>query len=341
MQSVGSGGAPAAVDATKRPRQQLEYAKRTDNFLSAVGPGAIWAMDAPALAACFQASELMEKKPKDCAPLLEKMRGATGLDLVSTDACLEEHAQPPWVRLQRNHEREKLKEGSVTMGQIAKFRNLLERLGLGYAALLYRSCHRQSPLMDYRFVSPLGQGGFGFVSRVANRNLPEDAAHIALKLIKVKQHDDEEAALEEIDRTSREMSHHQRAAASSPYVVDMLTWGQIDEEFFFVAMELCEGGDVEKLLNEQPGRGLEAELLWKFYEQLTQGVQAIHEADLIHLDLKPANCTYIARLRDVFFASPARPPRAQFSSRASTARSKCASPTSGSRGSCRATVPVR
>ena len=57
-------------------------------------------------------------------------------------------------------------------------------------------------------------------------------------------------------------------------------------------MELCEGGDVEKLLNEQPGRGLEAELLWKFYEQLTQGVQAIHEADLIHLDLKPANCAY-------------------------------------------------
>ena len=50
MQSVGSGGAPPAVDATKRPRQQLEYAKRTDNFLSAVGPGAIWAMDAPALA---------------------------------------------------------------------------------------------------------------------------------------------------------------------------------------------------------------------------------------------------------------------------------------------------
>ena len=329
---MSDGTAAPAAAATRR---KLEHTKRTDNFLKSVGEHAVWAMGATALATYLQNSELMTRKPY-CEALLEKMRGATGLDLVSTDACLEEHAQPPWVRLQRNHEREKLKEGSVTMGQIAKFRNLLERLGLGYAALLYRSCHRQSPLMDYRFVSPLGQGGFGFVSRVANRNLPEDAAHIALKLIKVKQHDDEEAALEEIDRTSREMSHHQRAAASSPYVVDMLTWGQIDDEFFFVAMELCEGGDVEKLLNEQPGRGLEAELLWKFYEQLTQGVQAIHEADLIHLDLKPANCAYYrSRSRFLLRLTRARPLRAQFSSRSSTARSKCASPTSGSRGSCR------
>ena len=294
MQSVGSGGAPAAVDATKRPRQQLEYAKRTDNFLSAVGPGAIWAMDAPALAACFQASELMEKKPKDCAPLLEKMRGATGLDLVSTDACLEEQEKPPWVRAQRNHEREMLKGGDVTFAQVARLRNFLNHKGIGYAALLYRSCHQHSPLMDYGFVRHKGQGGYGVVYEVANRHLPDDAPHVALKLIKVK-HDDEEAAQEEIDRTAREMSHHQRAAASSPYVVDMLTWGQIDDEFFFVAMELCTGGDVAKLLNEQLGRGLEAELLWRLYEQLAEGLQAIHDADLIHQDLKPANCAFRSR----------------------------------------------
>ena len=292
---MSDGTAAPAAAATRR---KLEHTKRTDNFLKSVGEKAVWAMGATALATYLQNSELMTRKPY-CEALLEKMRGATGLDLVSTDACLEEHAQPPWVRLQRSHEREKLKEGSVTMGQIAKFRNLLERLGLGYAALLYRSCHRQSPLMDYRFVSPLGQGGFGFVSRVANRNLPDDAPHVALKLIKVK-HDDEEAAQEEIEKTAREMSLHQRAAAASQYVVNMHTWGQIAEEYFFVIMDLCEGGDVAKLLYEQPGRGLEAGLLWKFYEQLAEGVQAIHEADLIHLDLKPENCAYIARLRDFF-----------------------------------------
>ena len=251
-------------------------------------------MDATALADCFQASELMEKKPKDCAPLLERMRGATGLDLVSTDVCLEEQEQAPWVKPMRNHEREKLKGGDVTMGQITRLRNFLNDKGVGYAALQYRSCHQHSPLMDYHYVRPLGIGGFGAVFEVANRNLPDAAPHVALKLIKVKCID-EEAAQEEIARTAREMSHHQRAAASSRYVVKMHTWGQIDEEFFFVAMELCTGGDVAKLLNEQLGRGLEAELLWRLYEQLAEGLQAIHDADLIHQDLKPANCAFRSR----------------------------------------------
>ena len=287
---MSDGTAAPAAAATRR---KLEHTKRTDNFLKSVGEKAVWAMGATALATYLQNSELMTRKPY-CEALLEKMRGATGLDLVSTDACLEEHAQPPWVRLQRNHEREKLKGGDVTMHQITRLRNFLNDKGLGYAALQYRSCHQHSPLMDYHYVRPLGIGGYGAVYEVANRNLPDDAPHVALKLIKVK-HDDEEAAQEEIARTAREMSHHQRAAASSRYVVNMHTWGQIDDEFFFVAMELCEDGDVEKLLNEQPGRGLEAGLLWRLYEQLALGLKAIHDAGLIHLDLKPANCAF--RLR--------------------------------------------
>ena len=287
---MSDGTAAPAAAATRR---KLEHTKRTDNFLKSVGEKAVWAMGATALATYLQNSELMTRKPY-CEALLEKMRGATGLDLVSTDACLEEHVQPPWVRLQRNHEREKLKGGDVTIHQITRLRNFLDDKGLGYAALQYRSCHQHSPLMDYHYVRPLGIGGFGAVFEVANRNLPDAAPHVALKLIKVKCID-EEAAQEEIARTAREMSHHQRAAASSRYVVKMHTWGQIDEEFFFVAMELCTGGDVAKLLNEQLGRGLEAELLWRLYEQLAEGLQAIHDADLIHQDLKPANCAFRSR----------------------------------------------
>ena len=73
------------------------------------------------------------------------MRGATGLDLVSADACLESQESAPWVKLLRNHEREKLKGGSVTFAQVTRFRNFLNDKGLGYAALQYRSCHQHSP----------------------------------------------------------------------------------------------------------------------------------------------------------------------------------------------------
>ena len=162
MLSKGAA-APAAAATTRR---KLEHTRRTDNFLKSVGENAIWAMDEAALAACLQNSELMEKKPKDCAPLLEKMRGATGLDLVSTDACLEEQEKPPWVRAQRNHEREMLKGGDVTFAQVARLRNFLNHKGIGYASLLYRSCDQHSPLMDYGFVRHKGQGSYGVVYEV-------------------------------------------------------------------------------------------------------------------------------------------------------------------------------
>ena len=97
MESVGSSaGASPAGPRPSATRLQLEQAKRKDNFLKSVGENAVWAMGATALDTYLQNSELMTRKPY-CEALLEKMRGATGLDLVSTDACLEEHAQPPWA----------------------------------------------------------------------------------------------------------------------------------------------------------------------------------------------------------------------------------------------------
>jgi serine/threonine protein kinase len=135
--------------------------------------------------------------------------------------------------------------------------------------------------MDYRWVQLLGQGGFGQVHEVAHRHKPADAPHIALKLIKAPHNpDDEDAAMEALAKTAREMEHHQRVSDSSEFIVSLLTWGQIGDEFFFVSMELCPGGDVAKLL-ESPdnlGRGLAVDLRWKLYKQIAMGVAAIHEA---------------------------------------------------------------
>ena len=141
--------------------------------------------------------------------------------------------------------------------------------------------------MDYRWVKLLGQGGFGQVHEVANRNLPGSAPHIALKLFKVRHDDDDdEATQQRITRATREMRHHQRAANASEFVVNMYSWGQIDESFLFVSMELCTGGDVKKRLGEIVAG---SDLRLKLYLQISRGVEAIHEAGLIHMDLKPEN----------------------------------------------------
>ena len=104
--------------------------------------------------------------------------------------------------------------------------------------------------------------------------------HLALKLLSTDE--------SKIESTSREMEHHQRAAAMSEFVVDMYTWGQIGDDFMFVSMEYCSGGDIQRLIKQGSGIADDA-LRWKLYMQVCIGVHAIHEADLIHLDLKPAN----------------------------------------------------
>ena len=86
MLSEGAA-APAAAATTRR---KLEHTRRTDNFLKSVGEGAIWAMDETALAACLQNSELMEKKPKDCAPLLEKMHGVDAHGRINASSVVDE-----------------------------------------------------------------------------------------------------------------------------------------------------------------------------------------------------------------------------------------------------------
>ena len=74
-------------------------------------------------------------------------------------------------------------------------------------------------------------------------------AHVALKLVKATSPDDDvDAVAEALAKTAREMEHHQRVADSSEFIVSLLTWGQIGDEYFFVSMELCAGGDVAKLL---------------------------------------------------------------------------------------------
>ena len=221
-------------------------------------------------------------KKIDWAPMHGALSGFDGIDLIARSCS--ESPQPPWVKPTHGNDGQ-LRRAGVTFGQIGHLRTVLNNYGIGFYALLHQSCDRHSPLMDYEWIEKVGEGGFGQVHKVRNRYRKGGAgasgdALVALKLIRVEDEKKMESGV-------KEMAHHQRAAASSEFVVEIFTWGQIGEEFLYVTMEFCAGGDINKLLTRH---GMtDAALRVKLYLQVCKGIAAIHQANLIHMDMKPAN----------------------------------------------------
>ena len=218
---------------------------------------------------------------------MEALRGVDGVGLLT---ICEPIASPPWVRLTKGADGKKLTKQGVSTGQVGKLNVLLNKHGLGYYSVLFQSCDRLSPLMDLEWIEKLGEGSFGQVHRVKNKYRN---AHSAVKLIKV---DDEE----KLANASKEMQHHQKAAEASEFVVKLFKWGQIADDFLFIELELCTGGDIRKTLNstEPPRSGMaDTDLRWKLYMQICRGLEAVHKTGLIHMDLKPENGSLAALAR--------------------------------------------
>lgn len=81
-----------------------------------------------------------------------------------------------------------------------------------------------------------------------------------------------------------------RGAAQQPNVLAYIdSWEQDDA--LYIQTELCELGNFARFLWEY-GRAfprLDEARVWKIFADLSNGLQFIHEAGVIHLDLKPEN----------------------------------------------------
>jgi len=124
----------------------------------------------------------------------------------------------------------------------------------------------------YELVDVLGSGGAGTVWRVW------DHRERAYRAAKVLRQSDGDSLLRFVRETSRQIDH--------PHVVAPSSWSGEDHQVLF-AMPLVRGGSLATLVADHGALpvGWVGELL----RQALEALQVVHDAGLVHRDVKPAN----------------------------------------------------
>ncbi|GAB3421257.1 hypothetical protein GCM10027569_50480 [Flindersiella endophytica] len=152
----------------------------------------------------------------------------------------------------------------------------------------------------YELVDPLGAGGMGSVWRAWDHRA---RAYVAAKVLR----QGDASALLRFVREQSFRIHH-------PNVVTPRNWAGEDERVLFT-MELIRGGTLSLLL-QRYGR-LSPQWVAVLTDQVLAALSAVHEAGLVHRDIKPGNIMLqptgrarpVAKLMDFGVAVPVNEPR--------------------------------
>src|SRR5262245_1588595 len=128
----------------------------------------------------------------------------------------------------------------------------------------------------YRVVKLLGRGGMGAVYRVYDKDLERD---VALKLIRAGIAEDPET----LARFKREIQLSSKVTHRN--VLRVYDLGESDG-IKFLTMQLVSGEDLAAVI--KAGK-LPNDRLLRIFRQICEGLEAAHEQNVIHRDLKPQN----------------------------------------------------
>ncbi len=132
------------------------------------------------------------------------------------------------------------------------------------------------PLLHYRLVEPIGEGGMGVVWRAVDTSLDRE---VAIKVLP-------EAVAGDAERLARfEREARLLAALNHPHVAAVYGLHEA-RGVRFLAMELVAGEDLAKRLEKGPLPRTEA---LRIAREVAEGLEAAHERGIVHRDLKPGN----------------------------------------------------
>ncbi len=130
----------------------------------------------------------------------------------------------------------------------------------------------------YRIERQLGEGGMGVVYLARDEQIAGES--FAIKVLKKELQPATLALLREEVRKTRKLSH--------PNIVDVHSVNA-DGSRLYVLMEYLEGKSLDKLLDEEFGRGMPFSHAWPIIEDVGAALGNAHDHNVIHSDLKPAN----------------------------------------------------
>jgi serine/threonine-protein kinase len=142
----------------------------------------------------------------------------------------------------------------------------------------------------YEILGPLGQGGMGMVYKARDRSLDEV---VAIKVLRPDFAQDPRMAerFKSEIRLARRVRHRNVCAIHD--------YGE-DQGLFYISMEYLEGVDLKHQLRDRGA--LPAADAYEVAIQIAEGLQAVHDAGIIHRDLKTPNIMRdaggVARLMD-------------------------------------------
>ncbi len=131
-------------------------------------------------------------------------------------------------------------------------------------------------ILHYRILEKLGEGGMGVVYKAEDTKLKRD---VAIKFLP------RQIAASDEERARFKIEAQAAAALNHPNIATIHVIEEVDDEMFII-MEYIEGQELREIVGAYNYTPLPINEIVNYASQIAAGLQAAHEKDVTHRDIK-------------------------------------------------------